>query len=252
MALILSSIWTVVIFVYKTFNKSSSLSYYLYNKNMNKLKLFFFFLATFSALSSFALDYTIDKDIDNWALQLIEEGRLQTTQEIKYNPAYVKINYPDGDVPSNTGVCTDVIIRAYRSALNFDFQSAINKDMKKIGFRQYPQNWGLNRPDSNIDHRRVPNMKKFLERHGEKIPLVSGHGDYSQYKPGDIVTLKLGGRVAHIGIVSNKKLIWGQDEIPQIIHHTGSGLLENDLLHPKDNIDGHYRFTQDHIDKLNL
>lgn len=194
-------------------------------------------------VSAFAQDYIYDKDIPNWALEVVEEARHQTTLGIVYKSTYERLSYPGGDVDANIGVCTDLIVRVFRKARNFDFQVAVNRDMKKIGFKKYPQIWGLKRPDSNIDHRRVPNLKKYLRRHAKIIDIKKGRTNYEDFKAGDIVTFNLSKRIPHIGIVSNKKMVFGPYQIPEIIHHTASGLLENSLLGANDNLDGHFRFS---------
>lgn len=210
---------------------------------MKKRNVIFIFLGLIASLSTSAQEYKIDKDIPNWALQLVEEARHQTTLAITYKSTYEPLDYPGGDVDSTIGVCTDLIVRSFRNALKFDFQVAIREDMLKIGFSNYPQIWGHKKPDSNIDHRRVPNLRKFLKRNAKSIPIKKGRKNYEDFQAGDIVTFKLGGRIAHIGIVSNKKIIFGPYEIPLIIHHYADGLLENDLLGANDNLTGHFRFS---------
>lgn len=158
----------------------------------------------------------------------------RTKADIRYDPKYVKLTYPGGDVPADTGVCTDVIIRTYRAAFGFDFQRAIHEDMR-ANFSAYPKSWGLKRPDKNIDHRRVPNIERFLTRKGAAKAITQNPDDY---KPGDIVSWRLGGRLPHIGIVSENKSSWGT---PLIIHNVGSGPVEDDLLFNTP-INGHFRF----------
>jgi len=161
----------------------------------------------------------------------------RTYAQVTYDPSYVKITYPFGDVPADTGVCTDVIIRTYRNAFNFDFQTAIHEDMK-ANFKSYPKIWGLKGPDKNIDHRRVPNIERFLTRQGASVGITKNPEDY---RPGDLVTWRLGGILAHIGIVSDNKSEWGT---PLIIHNVGAGPVEEDLLFNTD-INGHFRFFPD-------
>jgi len=158
----------------------------------------------------------------------------RTKASVRYDPAYVSLSYPGGDVPADTGVCTDVIIRTYRNAFNFDFQKAIHEDMR-ANFKAYPKNWGLKRPDKNIDHRRVPNIERFLKRKGAALAITKNAEDYL---PGDIVSWRLGGSLPHIGIVSEKKSEWGT---PLIIHNIGAGPVEDDLLFNTP-INGHFRF----------
>lgn len=161
----------------------------------------------------------------------------RTKASVRYDPAYVSLSYPGGDVPADTGVCTDVVIRTYRNAFGFDFQKAIHEDMR-TNFKAYPKNWGLKRPDKNIDHRRVPNMERFLKRQGAALPITRKAEDYL---PGDIVSWRLGGTLPHIGIVSEKKSEWGT---PLIIHNIGAGPVEDDLLFNTP-INGHFRFLPD-------
>lgn len=161
-------------------------------------------------------------------------ARARTYDDVRYDPKYVNLGYPLGDVPSDTGVCTDVVIRTFRAAYDYDFQKAIHEDMR-ANFRVYPKAWGLSRPDKNIDHRRVPNIEKFLKRKNAAVPITK---DPKDYRPGDIVTWRLGGRLPHIGIVSDKKSEWGT---PLIIHNVGAGPVEDDLLFNTD-IHGHFRY----------
>lgn len=165
---------------------------------------------------------------------VVDAARERTRADVRYDPSYVKLSYPFGDVPANTGVCTDVIIRTFRNAFGFDFQQAVHEDMR-ANFKAYPQSWGLKRADKNIDHRRVPNLEVFLKRQGAAVPITKNPEDYL---PGDIVSWRLGGRLPHIGIVSDKKSAWGT---PLIIHNVGAGPVEDDLLFNTD-INGHFRF----------
>lgn len=159
-----------------------------------------------------------------------------TKQQVVYDPSYFQLDYPNGDVPPNKGVCTDVIIRAYRK-VGIDLQQEVHEDMK-ANFSRYPKNWGLSRPDKNIDHRRVPNLMAFFERHGTTLPITKQAADY---RSGDIVCWNLGGGITHIGIVSNKKAANG--ERPMIIHNIGSGQVLEDMLFDF-TIIGHYRYKQ--------
>jgi uncharacterized protein len=159
-----------------------------------------------------------------------------TKQTVRYDPAYFQLNYPNGDVPSDKGVCTDVVIRAYRK-LGIDLQKEVHEDMK-ANFTKYPKNWGLSRPDKNIDHRRVPNLMTFFSRHGIVKPITTNAKDYV---PGDIVCWSLGGGLTHIGIVSQKKSADGQRHL--IVHNIGNGQVVEDCLF-KFKIIGHYRYQK--------
>ncbi|MDF3196102.1 DUF1287 domain-containing protein [Pseudomonas sp. 1928-m] len=170
-----------------------------------------------------------------WALQadaLVTAAREQVGVTLNYDPAYRRLSYPNGDVPLNTGVCTDVIIRALRQQ-GLDLQQAVHQDMR-ANFRLYPKNWGLSRPDSNIDHRRVPNLMTWFKRQGWALPLGQ---DAERYRPGDIVTWDLGGGLTHIGIISDRQAGSG---VPLVLHNIGRGTQEEDILFSF-KITGHYR-----------
>lgn len=157
-----------------------------------------------------------------------------TYQHVSYDPSYFQLSYPNGDVPSNKGVCTDVVIRAYRK-VGVDLQKAVHEDMQKR-FSEYPKIWGLKQPDKNIDHRRVPNLMTFFGTYGTSKPITTNPKDYA---PGDIVCWHLSGAVTHIGIVSNKKSTHGERYL--IIHNIGAGqVLEDCLFSYK--IIGHYSY----------
>ena len=158
---------------------------------------------------------------------------------IGYDPAYVSIAYPDGDVPKDRGVCTDVVVRGLRRA-GYDLQRLIHEDMRRH-FRAYPRNWGLRKPDPNIDHRRVPNQIRFLERHGLSLPRgASTPAARASWKPGDIVYWKLdGGGLDHCGIVSDRR---GASGLPLVIHNLG-GCVEEDCL-TRWKITGHFRYPK--------
>lgn len=166
---------------------------------------------------------------------IVNSARERTLAEVRYDPKYVKLTYPGGDVPADTGVCTDVIIRTFRDAFGFDFQKAVHEDMR-ANFSAYPNHWGLSRTDKNIDHRRVPNLETYLARQGAAVPMTK---DPYDYQPGDIVSWKLGGRISHIGIVSDKRL---EDGTPLIIHNIGQGPVEDNILWIP-NMTGHFRFV---------
>ena len=167
-------------------------------------------------------------------VKVVETAQARTLLDIRYDPKYVSLSYPGGDVDPSTGVCTDDIIRTFRDALRFDFQKAVYQDMK-ANFSKYPQIWGHKGADKNIDHRRVPNLETYLTRKGASLPITDKAEDY---RPGDIVSWRLGGRLPHIGIISNKKSEWGT---PLVIHNVGQGVVEDDLLFNTD-IEGHFRY----------
>jgi len=152
---------------------------------------------------------------------------------VKYDPAYVPLAYPGGDVPQSRGVCTDVIIRALRRQ-GVDLQALIHKDMA-ANFPRYPQKWGLKKPDPNIDHRRVENIQCYLERSRKALPATRNPADY---KPGDIVSWRLKSGRAHIGIVSFHTANGGR---PLVIHNIGRGTVLEDFLFGAQ-ITGHYRY----------
>lgn len=184
-----------------------------------------------SLLLCFLLTLTCCLHADN---RLPALARQQIGVTVEYDPAYVSLKYPGGDVPQDRGVCTDVVIRAMRQ-LNFDLQKEVHEDMKK-NFSAYPshKNWGLKRPDKNIDHRRVPNLQTFFKRKGWSLPVSQNPVDY---QPGDIVTCLLGGTLPHIMIVSDRK---NEDGVPLIIHNIGAGTQEGDDLFTYE-LTGHYR-----------
>jgi uncharacterized protein len=159
-----------------------------------------------------------------------------TLQHVDYDPGYYVIAYPNGDIPDNKGVCTDVIIRAYRK-LGIDLQEEVHEDMK-ANFSLYPQLWGLSKPDKNIDHRRVPNLMVYFERHGKSKPVTN---DPKDYIPGDIVCWDLGGGVTHIGLVVNRMSADGKRYL--IVHNIGGGqVLADCLFYFK--VIGHYQYRK--------
>lgn len=165
---------------------------------------------------------------------LVDAALERTKVSVTYTPAYVQLDYPNGDVPNDTGVCTDLVIRSFR-ALGLDLQRLVHEDMREH-FDRYPKSWGLSRPDRNIDHRRVPNLETFFARHGKTLPITDQAQDY---EPGDIVTWRLAGGQPHIGIVVRNKA--PQNGTPLIVHNIGAGPKQEDVLfaHP---IQGHFRF----------
>ena len=152
----------------------------------------------------------------------------------RYVPDYVRIGYPSGDVPADTGVCADEIIRAYRG-VGIDLQKEVHEDMAQH-FSGYPHKWGLRHTDTNIDHRRVPNLMVFFTRHGESLPVTKAAKDYF---PGDIVSWDLGGNVPHIGIVVDRQPLLSANHL--VLHNVGEGPKIEDVLF-RWQITGHYRY----------
>lgn len=165
-------------------------------------------------------------------LKLVNDARKQINVTLGYDPGYRKIDFPMGDVPLSSGVCTDVVIRAYRGQ-QIDLQQLVNQDMQQA-WNSYPKLWGLKTTDRNIDHRRVPNLEIFFKRQGQSLSLT----DLSTFKAGDIVTWRLPRNLSHIGIVSDKITA---DGTPLIIHNIGQGTQEENILF-KYQIVGHYRY----------
>lgn len=168
--------------------------------------------------------------------RLADSALVLTAQRVEYDPAYFQIIYPNGDVPANKGVCTDVVIRAYRK-LGIDLQKEVHEDMKS-NFGSYPKNWGLSKPDKNIDHRRVPNLMTFFSRHGTVLGMSQ---DPKDYQPGDIVCWNLDGGFTHIGIVSRRRSADGQRRL--MVHNIGAGQVLEDCLFSY-RIIGHYRYER--------
>jgi len=172
----------------------------------------------------------------NFYNKLADSAFILTKQQVSYDGTYTLIAYPNGDVPANKGVCTDVIIRTYRK-LGIDLQKEVHEDML-ANFSKYPKLWKLTSTDKNIDHRRVPNLMVFFERKGFKKNITTNPVDY---KPGDIVCWNLGGAITHIGIVSNKKS--EDSERYLVIHNIGSGQVIADCLFDY-KIIGHYTYKK--------
>lgn len=172
---------------------------------------------------------TFEEKLSDAAISLVDPT-------IDYDPAYFSIAYPNGDIPKNKGVCTDVIIRTYRK-LGIDLQKEVHEDMV-ANFPEYPnlKKWGMTKTDTNIDHRRVPNLEVFFERKGEKLAVSQNP---SAYKTGEMVTWIINGKLPHIGIVTNKKSKDGKRNL--IVHNVGGGqVLEDCLFEYK--ITGHYSY----------
>ncbi len=180
-------------------------------------------------------DDPTDPLLDSWARKLVEAAASQVGVTTIYDPAYVSLSFPGGDVPPERGVCTDVVVRAYRKAFGFDLQQAVNADMKNA-FAAYPKRWGMKRPDRNIDHRRVGNLQTFWRRKGAEKPIPK---DPSEWQAGDIVTQMLPGALPHLGIVSMDREETSGQRL--IIHNIGSGTQIEAVL-DRFEITGRYRF----------
>jgi uncharacterized protein len=193
-------------------------------------KFYISFILSVSCLAkeSFAQNEFADK--------LAEAAFSLTDQKVEYDATYFAISYPGGDVPADKGVCTDVVIRAYRK-VGVDLQEEVHEDMK-ANFSKYPAKWGLKQPDKNIDHRRVPNLTTFFSRFGTTKTISTNPKDYL---PGDIVCWNLGGAITHIGIISKNKSNDGKRNL--IIHNIGQGQVEEDILF-EFKIIGHYSFRK--------
>jgi len=179
------------------------------------------------SLSIVDIPTTFEEKLSNAALSIIDEN-------IQYDPTYFSLKYPNGDVTAKKGVCSDVVIRAYRK-LNIDLQKEVHEDMK-ANFSKYPTKWGLKKTDTNIDHRRVPNLETFFTRKGEKLIVSDNPNDY---KTGEMVTWMIGNKLPHIGIITNKKSIDGRRNL--IVHNVGGGqVLEDCLFSWK--IVGHFKY----------
>lgn len=193
---------------------------------MRHLIHIFLVLAIFSQNSTYGQE--------DFYKRLIDAAISLTEDKVTYDPGYYAIDYPNGDVPSKKGVCTDVVIRAYRK-VGIDLQKEVHEDMK-ADFDAYPKTWGLKTTDTNIDHRRVPNLMTYFERSGSKLLISDNPGDY---RPGDIVCWNLGGGITHIGIVVNER---SSDKLRYlIVHNIGSGQVVEDILFSFEII-GHYRY----------
>jgi len=182
-----------------------------------------FFLFRSYSNTSITLDSGLSELEKEWGEKVAAAAESIINQEIIYDPTYVKIPYPNGDVDPKTGVCTDVVIRTYRK-LNIDLQKLVHEDMK-VHFQEYPNNWGLKSTDKNIDHRRVPNLTTFFKRHGIAKAITENPEDYLS---GDIVTWDLGNGILHIGIVSNIKENGTLRK--KVIHNIGNGQVSEDIL----------------------
>ncbi len=181
--------------------------------------------------ASFPL-YGQSSDFDS---DLVAAALERTRHQVTYDGRYMTIGYPNGDVPDNIGVCTDVVIRSYR-ALGTDLQQLVHEDMR-ANYSSYPSKriWGLSGTDRNIDHRRVPNLQTFFQRHGQQLAVTEDPGDYAA---GDLVTWRVNGSLPHIGIVTDRIAASGN---PMIVHNIGAGPQLEDMLFAYP-ITGHYRY----------
>jgi uncharacterized protein YijF (DUF1287 family) len=168
-----------------------------------------------------------------FATRLVHAALDRTHQVVRYDPAYVRLDYPGGDVPADTGACTDEVIRSYRK-LGFDLQKLVHEDMKRH-FTAYPRIWGLSAPDKNIDHRRVPNLQMFFKRQEASLPVTQNGSDYL---PGDLITCTVAGKLPHIALVVPAP---DGGTTPWIVHNIGQGpQCENRLFEFP--LTGHYRW----------
>ena len=172
-----------------------------------------------------------------WQTRLIHAARSQIGVTNAYDPSYVRLAYPNGDIPRDRGVCTDVVVRAYRDAFDVDLQKLVHEDMRGA-FSEYPANWGLTRPDRNIDHRRVPNLERYFERNAKDFGAVT---TVSDWQPGDLYTMRLSNNLPHIGIVSDKTTASGR---PYVLHNIGLGTSEDDII-GQFNRERRFRFQPD-------
>jgi len=168
------------------------------------------------------------------AARLVTAAIERTTHRVTYAPAYHRLPYPGGDLPDSLGVCTDLVVRVYR-AVGVDLQREVHEDMR-TAFAEYPDRWGLTQPDPSIDHRRVPNLRRFWERQGAELPVSHEAADY---RPGDLVTWILWGYQPHVGIITDHRSI--DDERPLVAHNIGAGPQLEDMLFDYP-ITGHYRY----------
>jgi uncharacterized protein YijF (DUF1287 family) len=167
--------------------------------------------------------------------RLVAAAVERTKHSVTYDPAYYSIPYPGGDVPADKGVCTDEIIRSYR-AVGVDLQKEVHEDMA-ANFAAYPRKFGMTRPDTNIDHRRVPNLMTFFERKGRALPVTD---DAADYRPGDVLTWDLGGGLTHIGILTDAPSATPGRYL--VMHNMGAGPRLEDVIFSW-KLTGHYRYT---------
>lgn len=191
------------------------------------MKNLFLIISLILSIVCFAQTEVSQLELSHCALELIE-------QQVTYDPSCFSIDYPNGDVPRDKGVCTDVVIRAYRKVV-IDLQKEVHEDMK-ANFSKYPRIWGLTKTDKNIDHRRIPNLMVFFKRKGAEQKITKNPKDYL---PRDIVSWNLSGAITHIGIVVDKKSRDGKRNL--IVHNIGAGQVLKDRLFDY-KIIGNYRY----------
>lgn len=198
--------------------------------------LFFIFFQNFSETKYifttklfFVCEATFEEKLSAAAISIVSTS-------IDYDPTYFKIKYPNGDIPADKGVCTDVIIRSYRK-LDIDLQKEVHDDMK-TNFSKYPTRWGLKKTDTNIDHRRVPNLEVFFTRKGHKLAISKLASDY---KTGEIVTWMINKKLPHIGLISSKKSVDGKRNL--VVHNIGGGQVLEDCLFDFA-IVGHFKYKK--------
>lgn len=184
-------------------------------------------------LTAIFLPGTASLRADDSEEDLVRAARSQIGKTLRYNPAYQALDYPGGDVPIEEGVCTDVVIRALRRSHGLDLQKLLHEDMK-ANFGKYPDIWGLRTTDRNIDHRRVPNLRRYFKRMGYALKLTREAKDY---QAGDLVTCTVPPHRPHIMIVSDRT---SADGVPLVIHNIGRGTREEDRLFDFE-LTGHYR-----------
>lgn len=175
------------------------------------------------------------EDNATWGCRIAAAALTQVDVTVGYDPAYRKLAYPNGDVPVSTGVCADVVVRAFRAG-GVDLQQRVHEDMA-ANFAAYPRKWGLQKPDTNIDHRRVLNLMKFFERKGAALNTSAQPSDY---QAGDVVAWRLSNGLYHIGVVSTTRA--GNVPRPFVVHNIGRGARDEDVLFAWQII-GHYRYT---------
>jgi uncharacterized protein len=165
------------------------------------------------------------------SLDLARAAESQVGVTVSYDPSYVRLAYPGGDVPRDRGVCADVVVRAFRQ-IGVDLQVQLHEDVKRH-FAEYPRLWGLRRPDPNIDHRRVPNLMTYFKRQGKALPVSA------PYRPGDVVAWRLSNGLYHIGVISPRRASGNNHNL--VVHNIGQGTRTEDVLHAFEII-GHYRW----------